>query len=113
MPFDTKTNLKAVQRLLAPIVRWSVRLGIGYRQFSRMIEPLFFHFQSAQEDLVRQNLKCSDSSLSLTGGLHKGDIAFFRDAQQDLFEDTYVVRRGLVRDHLRACLYPPVNHAPA
>lgn len=83
----SQPGLKTLQVLLAPIVRWSVRLGLGYGPFSRMLKPLFF--QAAQEELSRQGVRHSDSALSFLSGLHKGDIAAFLSGgrQAPLSED--------------------------
>lgn len=68
-------GLKTLQVLLTPIVRWAVRLGVGYNQFSRMLKPVFF--AAAQRELSRQGMRHSDSALSFISGLHKGDVVAF------------------------------------
>ena len=81
MIYDQSLGIKAVRLLLAPVVRWSIRFGIGHGHFSRLAKPLFY--EAAENELLRRGLKCNDSSLSLTSGLHKGDIAALRQAQPD------------------------------
>jgi hypothetical protein len=69
---------KALQLLMAPIVRWCVRIGVGHGQFIRIVKPLFY--EAALEEIKRNGLKCSDSAISLASGLHKGDITLFHQS---------------------------------
>lgn len=97
-------GVKTLKVLLAPIVGWAVRLGVGYGSFSRMLKPLFF--EAAQQELSRQGVRHSDSALNFVSGLHKGDIQAFLSAdgnQQDDGEDvnrinpaTQVVARWVI-----------------
>lgn len=66
---------RALLILLGPIVRWCVRMGVGYGQLIRMVKPLFF--EAAFDEINKSGGKCTDSSLSLASGLHKRDVALF------------------------------------
>lgn len=68
-------GIKILQVLLVPIVRWSVRLGIGHRELSLALKPLFF--QATQSELTLKGIKCTESALSLASGLHRGDVSVF------------------------------------
>lgn len=72
---QNQPGFKTLQTLLAPIVRWAVRLGIGHGQFSRMLKPLFL--EAAHQELSRQGVRHSDSALSFISGLHRGDVSAF------------------------------------
>lgn len=84
-------GLKTLQTLLTPIVRWAVRLGVGYGSFSRMLKPVFF--EAAQQELSRQGVRHSDSALSFVSGLHKGDILAFLSNGGPVAEDNVDVNR--------------------
>jgi len=68
-------GFQAIQKLLAPLVRWCVSMGIGHGQLSRLSKPLFY--QAARLELKAKGQKITDSALSLASGLHKGDIDRF------------------------------------
>lgn len=78
MFFDFQHGASLLKELLSPIVGWSVRLGIGHSQISRLMKPLFF--EAAEQELKKRGDKVTDSALSLLSGLHKGDVENFRQA---------------------------------
>ena len=64
--------LRAVLRIMAPLVRWLVRSGVGYTEFAAALKPVFL--DEAQLESQRCNGKQTDSALSLLSGLHRKDI---------------------------------------
>lgn len=70
---------QTLQALVAPIVRWSVRLGIGYKQFSRIVKPLFF--TATEQEMSEKDLKSTGAAFGLISGLSKNDIDTFKAAQ--------------------------------
>ena len=65
-------------RVMAPLVRWLLRSGVGYTEFSAALKPVFL--AEAQLESERTGGKQTDSALSLLSGLHRKDI---RKAAQD------------------------------
>lgn len=78
MPLTPIPGYQTLQALVLPIVRWSVRLGIGYCQFSRIVKPLFF--ATAQQEISDKALKPTGAALGLISGLSKNDIEAFKAA---------------------------------
>ena len=64
--------LGAVLRVMAPLVRWLLRSGVGYTEFSAALKPVFL--AEAQKEVLRTGGKPTDSALSLLSGLHRKDI---------------------------------------
>ena len=78
MEVKTISGHQALQALVAPIVRWSVRLGMGYGHFSRVVKPLFF--SAALQEMSEKGLKPTGAALALVSGLSKNDIDTFKAA---------------------------------
>lgn len=76
---------QTLQALVLPIVRWSVRLGIGYGQFSRIVKPLFF--AAAQQEISQKELKPTGAALGLISGLSKNDIDAFKAENSTMLTD--------------------------
>lgn len=70
--------LGAVLRVMAPLVRWLLRSGVGYAEFTAAIKPIFL--VEARVELRCSGRKETDSALSLLSGLHRKDV---RKAAQD------------------------------
>lgn len=60
-----------------PLVAWLIRSGVGYAEFAAALKPVFL--VQAQEELVQQGGKVTDSALSLRSGLHRKDVRAFRE----------------------------------
>lgn len=64
--------LGAVLRVMAPLVRWLLRSGVGYAEFAAAIKPVFL--AEARAEVRRCGRKETDSALSLLSGLHRKDV---------------------------------------
>ena len=64
--------LGAVLRVMAPLVRWLLRSGVGYTEFASALKTVFL--AEAQKEVSRTGGKPTDSALSLLSGLHRKDI---------------------------------------
>ena len=64
--------LGAVLRVMAPLVRWLLRSGVGYAEFTAAIKPVFL--AEARAEVRRIRRKETDSALSLLSGLHRKDV---------------------------------------
>lgn len=71
-PLVSRPVLGAVLRVMAPLVRWLIRSGIGYTEFAGALKLVFL--DQAQRELERTGGKPTDSALSLLAGLHRKDI---------------------------------------
>lgn len=100
--------LRAVLRVMQPLVRWLVRSGVGYSQFSAALKPVFL--EQARQEVQSTGGKTTDSALSLLSGLHRKDVrlagiaaraAAVQDAQEGVFKASLpaqVVARWLASD---------------
>jgi hypothetical protein len=64
--------LSLVLRVMAPLVCWLVRSGVGYTEFAVALKPVFL--SEAQREARRTGGKTTDSALSLLSGLHRKDV---------------------------------------
>ncbi|MEI7783799.1 MAG: DUF6502 family protein [Betaproteobacteria bacterium] len=64
--------------IVAPLVTWLIRSGIGHSEFAAALKPVFL--AQAQEEIGRQQHKPTDSALSLLSGLHRKDVRALRDS---------------------------------
>lgn len=64
--------LSAVLRVMVPLVRWLLRSGVGYTEFTAAIKLVFL--SEARNEVRRSGAKETDSALSLLSGLHRKDI---------------------------------------
>ncbi len=61
-------------------MRWSVSRGYGYRQFTRLLKPIFL--KEAEKLLTRQSRSHTDSALALVSGLHRTDLQKWQHHRQ-------------------------------
>lgn len=78
--------LGVVLRVMAPLVRWLLRSGVGYTEFAAALKPVFL--SQAMHETRRTGGKETDSALSLLSGLHRKDI---RKATTDAFSAGFAV----------------------
>lgn len=64
--------LSAVLRVMVPLVRWLLRSGVGYTEFTAAIKLVFL--SEARNEVRRSGARETDSALSLLSGLHRKDI---------------------------------------
>lgn len=77
--------LKCASKIMAPIVSWLIKCGVGYKDFHTIVKRVFFE-QALKESQIKKT-KITDSSLSLLAGLNRRDIIYFKDNPET--EDTY------------------------
>lgn len=82
-------------RVMAPLVRWLLRSGVGYTEFSAALKPVFL--AEARLESERTGGKQTDSALSLLSGLHRKDI---RKAAQDAAAPATVVAAATIKASL-------------
>lgn len=68
--------LDAVRRVVAPLVRLLVSEGVGYQNLIAQLKPVFLEQALAQ--ILAHGEKDTDSALSLRSGIHRKDIAAWR-----------------------------------
>lgn len=68
--------LDAVRRVVAPLVRLLVSEGVGYQNLVAQLKPVFLEQALAQ--ILAHGEKDTDSALSLRSGIHRKDIAAWR-----------------------------------
>ena len=73
---QTDSVLPEALAIAQPLVAWLVRSGVGYAEFAAALKPVFL--AQAQEELVQQGEKVTDSAVSLRSGLHRKDVRAFR-----------------------------------
>jgi Family of unknown function (DUF6502) len=61
--------LRHAQVMLRPLVAWLLRSGVTYNQLANAIKLVFL--EQADQELQRQQKKCTDSSLSTMSGLNR------------------------------------------
>lgn len=90
MPSKSKTDvaIKCVSKVLTPIVRWLIKSGVGYKDFSLIFKRIFYE-QAIIETQVN-NIKATDSALSLLAGLNRRDVTYFKENHFE-FEETYKI----------------------
>ncbi len=81
---------RAALRMMRPLVRWLIRQGVTFPQFSESLKHVFLD-EARHELMARAPSKSStplevkqptDSALSLLSGVHRRDIRSFRAAEQ-------------------------------
>ncbi len=70
--------LRAVLRVLRPLVRLLVRQGITYPALAAALKPVFV--DAARDELGRQQMAPTASALSLLSGVHRKDLRVLSDA---------------------------------
>jgi hypothetical protein len=76
MPQPPDSVLPEALAIAQPLVAWLIRSGVGYAEFVAALKPVFL--AQAQEELVQQGEKVTDSAVSLRSGLHRKDVRAFR-----------------------------------
>lgn len=77
VPPQPDSVLPEALAIAQPLVAWLIRSGVGYTEFVAALKPVFL--AQAQEELVRQGEKLTDSAVSLRSGLHRKDVRGFRE----------------------------------
>lgn len=71
-PQPSTSVLGPVLRVMAPLVRWLVRSGVGYTEFTAALKAVFL--DEARREARRTGARETDSALSLLSGLHRKDV---------------------------------------
>jgi len=71
LQLNLKTD-RLLRAMLLPVIRWSLRCGVGYGHFKTTAKHVFY--QAAAEELEKNNIRTSTAALVLVSGLYKGDI---------------------------------------
>lgn len=77
----TDSVLAEALAIAQPLVAWLIRSGVGYAEFAAALKPVFL--AQAQQELVKQGEKMTDSAVSLRSGLHRKDVRAFRATAAD------------------------------
>ncbi|MCA4791174.1 DUF6502 family protein [Acinetobacter towneri] len=77
--------IKCVSKIMAPIVYWLIKSGVGYKDFHPILKRIFF--EQAVTESQKNNYKITDSSLSLLAGLNRRDINHFKENEQSNLEE--------------------------
>jgi Family of unknown function (DUF6502) len=77
VPQQPDSVLPEALAIAQPLVAWLIRSGVGYAEFVAALKPVFL--AQAQEELVQQGEKLTDSAVSLRSGLHRKDVRAFRE----------------------------------
>jgi hypothetical protein len=72
VPGQPARTLAHVLRVMRPLARWLVRVGVGHKALADALKPLFL--EAARAELQRTQQRETDSSLSLLSGLHRKDV---------------------------------------
>lgn len=98
-----KQVLDATLRVVAPLVRLLVHQGVGYQNFVGSLKPVFLEQALAQ--ILLQGDKDTDSALSLRSGIHRKDIAAWR---QDPKPTKKAVKRSVPAEVFARWLHDPL-----
>ncbi|QER39192.1 hypothetical protein F2A31_05535 [Acinetobacter suaedae] len=84
---NTETTLEHVLDIMPELIRWLVKSGIGYSEFSAALRPLFYNEAIKELDRIAQ--KKTDSSISILSGLTRREVNAFRppDSKQHVCID--------------------------
>jgi hypothetical protein len=63
---------------LRPLVVWMVRSGVGYAECAAALKPLFL--DAARTEMQAEQVRVTDSALSLRSGLHRKDVRLLGQA---------------------------------
>lgn len=72
--------LPEAMTIIQPLVAWLIRSGVGYNQFAAALKPVFL--AQAQQELAREELKPTDSAVSVLSGLHRKDVRAYREGAE-------------------------------
>lgn len=67
-----KAVIEQALQIMQPLVRWLLRSGVGYSEFSGALKQVFL--AEAEAELQRIGGKRTDSTRSLLSGLHRKDV---------------------------------------
>lgn len=84
---DSKDTLKSVLEIMEPLTVLLIKSGISYPEFTVALKSVFYKI--AENELAQQNIKITDSSLSLLSGLQRRDINFLRQSNDLNVTKTY------------------------
>lgn len=65
-------TLAHVLRVMRPLARWLVRVGIGHKVLADALKPVFL--EAARAEMQRHGQRQTDSALSVLSGLHRKDV---------------------------------------
>ncbi len=74
--------LRAVQRILRPLVRQLLRHGITYRTFTQVAKRVYY--EVAAQDFALPGKRQTDSRIALLTGLTRRDVAHLRSAGEEV-----------------------------
>ena len=72
VPGQPARTLAHALRVMRPLARWLVRVGIGHKALSEALKPVFL--EAARAEMQRGNQIETASGLSLLSGLHRKDV---------------------------------------
>ena len=72
VPEQPARTLAHVLRVMRPLARWLVRVGVGHKALAEALKPVFL--EAARAEMQRSQLHETDSGLSLLAGLHRKDV---------------------------------------
>lgn len=81
---QTQRILRYAQVVLRPLVAWLLRSGITYGLLERALKLVFL--EQAEQELLRQGKRCTDSSLSAVSGLNRKIVREMWRETRDLQE---------------------------
>lgn len=70
--------LRALQAILAPLIRLLLATGTDYTRLAAELKPLFI--AQARQELLRAGQKDTDSAISLLSGVHRKDVRKWRES---------------------------------
>ncbi|ENW48608.1 DUF6502 family protein [Acinetobacter baumannii] len=72
---DTETTLEHAISIMPILVRWLIKAGVGYNEFSTALKVVFYNEAIKELDSIKQ--KKTDSAVSLLSGLGRRDVRGF------------------------------------
>ena len=81
--------VKALQRLLRPLVRIMIAQGVTYPYLTRLLKPVFV--EVAEQEFPLDGKPQTDSRLSLLTGVHRKDVKQFRGGGPEVHEPPSLV----------------------
>jgi hypothetical protein len=114
--------LRAALKVVAPLVRWLIRHGVTFPEFSSSLKRVFLEQSRAELNAVASPKTLTDSALSLLSGVHRRDIREFRLADQAIAAkgeaptapttDSYGVAAPVFARWLTDPRYTETDHSP-
>ncbi len=87
-----KQVLKALQRVLTPLIRFALSQGVNYSMLHELLKLVYV--QVAEEDFKLAQRQQTDSRISLLTGLHRKDVHRLRSHKEDSNLDSSLVTLG-------------------